>query len=427
MDAEVVVERYADQGRCVAHIEGRVVFVRFALPGERLIVRLDEPHNRNDRFWTGETVKVLEASEYRTEPAWKQAGPLEFGGGVGGADLIHVSLPGQLAWKKAVIDEQMLRLGKIETDTAVERLEQDETSGGLHWRTRIETAANEQGFPSMHRRGTHDRIAIKDMPLATQNVLEVAEKTGLFDGGFNAGDHIRLSVPQFWAQDKSSDNYAVVVNGKVCAGQRLLTEKVSVGLPVSGGKKDFFYKVHASGFWQIHRCAPAALVSRVLSLAADATQGVKNPCVWDLYSGSGLFTVPLAADIASRGSVLSVEGATVAVKNAKKNIVSAGLNNVVARCGDVERVLRNVPSRLSKPDLVVLDPPRAGAKSKVCSLIAASGAKHVIYVACNPASLARDAGMFARLGYELADIHAVDIYPMTHHVETVILLCRANC
>ena len=113
-------------------------------------------------------------------------------------------------------------------------------------------------------------------------------------------------------------------------------------------------------------------------------------------------------------------------ENAKKNIASAGLNNVAALCADAERALRNIPSKLSKPDLVVLDPPRAGAKSKVCSLIAASGAKHVIYVACNPASLARDAGTFVRLGYELADIHAVDIYPMTHHIECVCLMSKAK-
>ena len=105
MQAEVRIERYADQGRCVAHIDGRVVFVRFALPDELVRVELDEPHDRDDRFWTGEVVEVLEPSEDRITPAWPLAGPLAMGGGVGGADLVHVSLPGQLKWKAITVSE----------------------------------------------------------------------------------------------------------------------------------------------------------------------------------------------------------------------------------------------------------------------------------------------------------------------------------
>ena len=91
MESTIRIERYADQGRCVGHIDGRVVFVRFALPGELVRVALDEPHDREDRFWTGEVVEVLEASEDRTDPIWSLAGPLAMGGGVGGADLVHVA------------------------------------------------------------------------------------------------------------------------------------------------------------------------------------------------------------------------------------------------------------------------------------------------------------------------------------------------
>ena len=84
MESTIRIERYADQGRCVGHIDGRVVFVRFALPGELVRVVLDEPHDREDRFWTGEVTEVLEASEDRVEPVWPLAGPLAMGGGVGG-------------------------------------------------------------------------------------------------------------------------------------------------------------------------------------------------------------------------------------------------------------------------------------------------------------------------------------------------------
>ncbi|MCT6919313.1 MAG: TRAM domain-containing protein, partial [Bifidobacteriales bacterium] len=138
------IERYADQGRCVSHLEdGRVVFVRFALPGELVEVLLDEPHGRAGRFATGEVTKVLEASPDRREPVWPLAGPLAWGGGLGGADLIHVSLPGQLAWKADLIGQQMARLGGVDVQVPVARVPGDEELGGLHWRTRIELVADD--------------------------------------------------------------------------------------------------------------------------------------------------------------------------------------------------------------------------------------------------------------------------------------------
>lgn len=175
MEATVQIERYADQGRCVAHIDGRVVFVRFALPGERVRIVLDEPTDRNDRFWTGEVVEVLEASPDRVAPSWPLAGPLAMGGGVGGADLIHVSLEGQERWKEAAVMDVMRRLGHVELDEIpVYAMPGDEEAQGLHWRTRIEMITDDEGRPSMHRRGSHVRVPIDTMPLATRAVLEAA-------------------------------------------------------------------------------------------------------------------------------------------------------------------------------------------------------------------------------------------------------------
>ena len=157
MQLEVRIERYADQGRCVAHIDGRVVFVRFALPGELVEIELDEPHNRKNRFATGEVVRVIEPSPYRVDPVWQLAGPAALGGGgVGGADLIHVSLPGQIEWKSTMVREQMERLGKVTLDTVpVTRLDCDTKTQGLYWRTRIEMVTNGEGRVTMRKRGTH--------------------------------------------------------------------------------------------------------------------------------------------------------------------------------------------------------------------------------------------------------------------------------
>ena len=393
MQAEVRIERYADQGRCVAHIDGRVVFARFALPDELVRVELDEPHDRDDRFWTGEVVEVLEPSEDRATPAWPLAGPLAMGGGVGGADLVHVSLPGQLKWKAITVSEQMSRLGHIDVAVPIERMPGDKAAGGLNWRTRIEMIADDNGMPSMRRRGTHNRVAIDTMPLATRTLLDVAKREHVWEGGFEPGSQIRLSVPEPRGEivdtAAADDNYAVLVDGELRAGSQLLTEQVTIN------GTTFDYQVDANGFWQVHRQAPIAL-----------------------------FTLPLATMTGERTRMLSVEGARVAVKNAQRNLRAMNLNDVDARAGDVSRTLDHVPAHLAKPNVVVLDPPRAGARAKVCRQIAAAGASSVVYIACDPTSLARDTATLIGEGYELKDIRAFDIYPMTHHVETVALFTR---
>lgn len=421
MQAEVRIERYADQGRCVAHIDGRVVFVRFALPGELVRIELDEPHDRDERFWTGEVVEVLEASADRVEPAWALAGPLAMGGGVGGADLVHVSLAGQLTWKAVTVSEQMKRLGHVDVSVPVSRVAGDEELGGLHWRTRIEMIADENGMPSMRRRGTHVRVPLATMPLATNALLDVAAANGVWDGGFEPGSQIRLSVPEPRHGEDGAGvggNYAVLVDGELKAGSRCLTEQVTVA------GREFTYGVDANGFWQVHREAPVALADHVIDLVRGEMDGAVSAVLWDLYSGSGLFTLPLATLIAERTRVFSVEGGDVAVKSQQRNLRALDLNDVDVRCGDVSRTLAHVPAHLAHPDVVVLDPPRAGAHAKVCRQIAEAAPHAIVYIACDCTSLARDTATILDLGYELADIHAYDIYPMTHHVETVALFRR---
>ena len=426
---QVRIERYADQGRCIAHIDGRVVFVRFALPGELVRISIDEPHMGRKRFWTGEVIEVLEPSEHRVTPPWPLAGPLAQGGGVGGADLIHVDRPGQLEWKSVVISEQMRRLGHVQLDDVpVRQADDDDQLAGLHWRTRIDLIADAQGRPSMRRRGSHERVPLTTMPLASRTLLEVATRENLWRRAFEPGARLRVTVPEprsahadhVQAQeliDAVDGNMSLLTDGKVLAG----TEKVSEEVDVAG--TTFSYQVDAAGFWQVHRQAPTILVGDVLHLVRGSLGDVSTPVIWDLYSGSGLFTLPLAALIAG-ARVLSIEGERHAVANAKYNLAHAGLDDVAARVGDVQTALRYVPKALAHPDAVVLDPPRAGANAGVCTAIAQAEPALVVYVACDPTSLARDTAIFLANGYRLDDIHAFDIYPMTHHVETVAMFVR---
>lgn len=464
MQVTMRIERYADQGRCVGHLDGRVVFVRFALPGELVVVRMDEPMRAKAHFFTGEVVEVLEPSADRVEPQWKLAGPLAQGGGVGGADLIHVSLPGQIRWKASVIANQFQRLAHMDvsaSDITVERMPGDEELNGFNWRTRMELVADDEGRLSMRKRESHDRIAVDTMPLASRAVLAVADSLDLWNRSFSPNSQIRLAVPESRVDglefgvygdkaallDAIGENYALIVNDELIAGSALLREHVRVAVDGDSSRmRTFDYDVDARGFWQIHRAAPEHLVNYVLGLVRSALGGrTKNTVLWDLYSGSGLFTIPLATlanvggDVdgsAEPARVLSIEGAPIAVKNARRNIGRAGLSKDVVEAlqGDVAQTLESqifkasksskIVRRFAHPDVVVLDPPRAGAKAQVCKQIAKSGVRSVVYIACDPTSLARDVGTFSELGYSVQSLRAFDLYPETHHTESVAILYK---
>lgn len=155
-------------------------------------------------------------------------------------------------------------------EVPIERMSEDDAERGLHWRTRIEMIADADGRPSMHRRGTHVRVPIDTMPLASRTLLEVAEREHVWEGSFEPGSQIRLSVPEPRDNAPISDNYAVLVNGEVVAGSRELTEKVIVA------GREFEYNVDAGGFWQMHRHAPIALTNHVIDLVRGELDGAKS-------------------------------------------------------------------------------------------------------------------------------------------------------
>lgn len=395
----VLIERFADQGRCVAHVDGRVVFVRFALPGEEVLICVDEPARASDRFWTGEVEEVFSASPFRVPPSWPEAGPVAWGGGLGGADLCHVSLEGQIEWKKQVTEAQLAHLGKIEAECPVERLEFDRENGGLWWRSRIDLVANTQGFASMRRRGSRDLVPIRSMPLCSKELLEKADEAGIWGGGLAPGAPVRLSIG-------AEGSFSIAAGGKVISGKEKLSESV-----VLGGRA-YRYQVRQDCFWQVHLLAAQTLASQVFSLAKEFS----GKRVWDLYSGSGLFTLPLGSLFEE---VKSVEQSPSAVAAARKN---AGKNpKFDIRKGDVAKAM---PSLGSAPDLVVADPSRSGMGREVCRQLGEKNVPALIYVSCNPATFARDCAFLGEEGYSLSSLRGFDLYPSTHHVEVVGLFLK---
>jgi tRNA/tmRNA/rRNA uracil-C5-methylase (TrmA/RlmC/RlmD family) len=368
---EVVTGPIAHGGHVVARVptgglheptgepETRVVFVRHALPGERVVVAITEGTD-GDRFWRGDAVEVLDAAPERVTPPCPYAGP----GKCGGCDFQHVSVPAQRDLKAAVLREQLTRLAGLEADdpllgTSVEPVPGDED--GLRWRTRQSFVRTPDGARAMRLHRSHDVIPVDDCLIARTDAREPQPGT--------------------------------------------VTETVDAG----GVAHSFTFA--ADGFWQVHPGAPAVLVETVLDLL-DPRPGER---VLDLYAGVGLFAAFLADRVGPDGRVVAIEGDRRASELSAGNVEGA---EVVA--GDVGRVLET--SYADPADLVVLDPPREGARRAVVEQVAARMPRAVAYVACDPAALARDVAIFAEHGYRLQTLRAFDLFPMTHHFECVALL-----
>jgi len=409
---EVEVGPVAHGGHCVARHEGRVVFVRHALPGERVRVRLVQA-GATDRFWRGDAVEVLEASPDRVASAWPEAGP----GGVGGGELSHVALPAQRAWKAAVVAEQLARVARVGREVTVEAAPGDDARGGLAWRTRIDLVADDEGRAGMLGHRSHVVHALRSMPLATAEVAELARDEGVFTRRWRPGSRLEVVAP---ADGAPGLLLVDGVPGRKGAPDTRPNARRAVVETVRVADRTYSFRVAADGFWQVHREAPGLLAAAVLDAVGDVAGGR----VVDLFSGAGLFSAPLADAVGPSGRVVTVEGDERAVRDARRALHGAA--NVELHAGDVARVLgAGEHGAAGGADVVVLDPPRAGAGRGVVDAVVALGPRRVVHVACDPASLARDVALLGEAGYVLGGLRAFDLFPMTHHVECVAVLDRS--
>lgn len=369
---EVLVGPIAHGGSCVARVAeagDRVVFVRHALPDERVVVEITEG-SEGDRFWRADAVTVLAASADRVTPPCPVAGP----GGCGGCDFQHVAPARQRELKAAVVAEQLRRLASLERPVVVESVpnpvaEPEEAERGLRWRTRMRYAVAPDGGPGMRVHRSHRVVPVADCLLATPTAREPV-----------AG--------------------VVITEAVEAAGAR------------------YEFRVAGDGFWQVHPLAAATLVEAVLEAVAPRA----GERVLDLYAGVGLFARFLADRVGGSGRVTAVEAEVVAAGHARANLADAPAP-VTVLAAPVERCF---PELAERYDVVVLDPPREGARRPVVEGVVALTPRVVAYVACDPAALARDLAIFAEHGYELTGLRAFDLFPQTHHVECVATVTPAK-
>ncbi|MGW3243549.1 class I SAM-dependent RNA methyltransferase [Streptomyces sp. NPDC001070] len=425
---EVEVGAVAHGGHCIArtvlpgHDRPQVIFVRHALPGERVVAEITEG-GPDSRFLRADAVEVLEASPDRVEAPCPFSGP----GKCGGCDWQHAAPGAQRRLKVQVITEQLQRLAHLTPEEAgwdgtVEPAPGDKVAKGEvpAWRTRVQYAVDAEGHAGLRRHRSHEVERIDRCLIAAPGVSEL---------GVESRDWPGIATIEAIAATGSSDRQVIVTPRP---GARLpiveLDRPVSVlRVDEQGGVHrvhgrgfvreraiDRTWRVGSGGFWQVHPKAAELLIEAVM-------QGLmprKGETALDLYCGVGLFAGALAERVGETGAVLGIESGKRAVEDARHNL--ADLDRVRIEQGKVEAVLPR--TGITETDLVVLDPPRTGAGRATVEHVASLGPRRIAYVACDPAALARDLGYFRAAGYAPRRLRAFDLFPMTHHVECVAVL-----
>ncbi|HWC20796.1 MAG TPA: TRAM domain-containing protein [Flexivirga sp.] len=395
-EVEVEVGDVAHGGHCVARHDGRVIFLRHALPGERVVARITDGGTAS-RFLRADAVQVLDASPERREAPCRFSGP----GGCGGCDWQHTSAAFGRELKTRVVREQLRRLAGVDWDGVVEPVPGDEE--GLRWRTRVEFAVSPDRRLGLRKHRSHDVVPVDDCLIA---VPEIAA-TGLLDEPVEPGaTGVDVAV--------AADREVVAVDLPVRdSGVPNVVESVAPNGVAARG-----FRVSSRGFWQVHPGAASTFVAAAL----DGLQPRPGERALDLYAGVGVFTAFLGDAVGPKGRVLGLEGDSRAVRDAGPNI--AGLEHASLRRADIGRDSWDavVDETLGTVDLVVLDPPRSGAGRAVVRDVLAREPRRAAYIACDPAALARDIAYAAESGYRVVSLRAFDAFPMTHHIECVAIL-----
>jgi tRNA/tmRNA/rRNA uracil-C5-methylase (TrmA/RlmC/RlmD family) len=392
------------------HGSGPVLFVRHALPGERVRAVVTQT---TSRFARADAIEIIRAAPERVSPPCPYAGP----GGCGGCDWQHASLPAQREIKARIVSQQLRRIAGLERTVTIEPLAGD--TGGLGWRTRVRFAVGRDGRAGFYRHRSHEIVPVGDCliahPLVTQ--AEVTRAT------WRGARWVEVAVAV------ATGEHAVLVSGRPGSGRgrapRFLTYRAA-------GRD---WRVAAAGFWQGHPGAADVLAEAVLAaLRPEAGQ-----TALDLFCGAGLFAGALADVVGPEGTVIGVEQDAAAVRDARHNLRSAPWARV--HRGDATEVLGRIG--LSGASVAVLDPPRTGADPRLIEALCAgsgpggsgvagdsgapgagrpAGLRRIAYVSCDPATLARDIAVFGRHGWRLDGLRAFDAFPMTHHVECLATL-----
>ena len=387
---ELELTGFAHGGYAVGHApDGRVAFVAFGVPGERVIA---EVTSESASYLEAEVVRVLEASPNRVEPR------CEYFGRCGGCQLQHIDYAEQLRLKTEVVRDQLRRIGRFEDAPVLDMLGMDEPWG---YRNHMRFTVRREGDVGFMERGTHRFLRIDHCDIAhprlnqmlasaqdrTFGTRQIAMRLGEATGDFLVQPHVR------WRPGWHS---------RFASGQKHYEEELL-------GQR---YQVSAAAFFQVN----TQQAERLVDLAVTRLTEVRPRVVVDAYSGVGTFAALLAPRV---DEIVTIEAQPSADDDAAVNLRE--FNNVTRLVGSVETLL---PGLEPSPDALVIDPPRTGVERSVIDAILASRARRVVYVSCEPSTLARDLRLLVDGGFRIVEVQPVDMFPHTQHIECVTTLDR---
>ncbi len=379
---QLEILRYAAGGQCVARHENRVVFIRGVLPGEIVNAEITS-EGKGGRFLIADLISVITPSPLRIAP------PCKYAGNCGGCDWQHASIETQVQLHGEVIQDQLNRIGKFD-QINIEPVLSVPGETGLGYRSRVRYATTNNGESAMRKHGSNELVPIDECLIAEPRLNEITTSN------WRPSSEITLVA--------GSDEVLVLTDREIVP-------------QISYSNRHGQWVVPAGDFWQVHKDAPEVLIDSVLKFL-DPMSGDQ---IGDLYSGVGLFALPIARKIGRDGLVTAVELDHRANKAADQNLKD--FDNVQTVESDVAIFLKSRPVF----NKVVLDPPRSGLNNSVIrSLNSIASLNQIVYVSCDSGTLARDLRSFADLGWQIKVIQPLLLFPMTAHIETVVHLSKVS-
>jgi tRNA/tmRNA/rRNA uracil-C5-methylase (TrmA/RlmC/RlmD family) len=387
----------ANGGSCVARHDGRVVFVRYALPGEVVRARVTEERGRH---WHAEAVEIIEPSTDRVDSLCPIAGV----DGSGCCDLAFATPAAARRLKGDVVANQLERLGGHHWEGEAEEVG---STGATGWRTRVrlDVAAEgaQAGHAGFHRYHSSELVTELSCAQVPEGML-----AGLDGSKWAPGAQLHVALDDAGARH--------VVQSGPRSDRKATTQVIEGSYEATQRVGNRTWSVPVTAFWQAHRDA-ARTYSALVKGWAQLSPGMT---AWDLYGGAGVFAATLADSVGETGHVLSVDTSRGSSRAARAALADLGWVEVLT-----ESVRRALGTQRRRADVAVLDPPRTGAGREVIDLLAVADVPRIVHIGCEAASFARDVGLYRGHGYAVEELRVFDSFPLTHHVECVAVLSRA--
>lgn len=400
-DLTLEIERLANDGSGIAHAaDGRIVFVPAAAPGDRIRARVTESRRKLMR---AEIIEVLQPGADRV-----QAGCAAFGR-CGGCSWQHIEYSAQVAAKAEILDNALRRIGNLDLPGPVTVMPSP-AAYGYRGRARILVHRHRPGY---RRAASEDHVAVDDCPILAAPLREALAQLAASEP---ADGEWELALGEADATHPQGVRVSHLDGPDQDTG-------LSAGGPLALRAGDHSIQIDAGGFAQANPLLFDALIDAVANAVGTGDR------LLELYAGAGFFTLTLAARFQR---ILALESDAAAVANLKQAATAAGLDNIEASVADVETFLLPEKHGHSKapvapnfaPEVVFMDPPRAGLGTTVAARLCASGPERLVYLSCDPATFARDLGQLQEGGWRLQSVVGFDLFPQTPHIEGLAVMVR---